>query len=231
MTALADTVAANLDAVRARLRDAAGPTAERIRIVAVTKGFGGDAIEAARQAGLDDIGENYAAELLEKWVEGPRWHFLGAIQRNKVRSLAAKVDLWQGVDRIAAGREIARRAPGAAVLVQVNLAGDPERNGCSFEEAPALVEELQGEGLDVRGVMGVAPDGPPDTVARPLFRRLAQLAADLGLPEVSMGMSGDVEVAVQEGATMVRLGTALFGPRPPRSGTRRLGSPEEASSG
>lgn len=228
---LAATVAANLEGARRRMRDAAGEAADRVRVVAVTKGFGADAVDAARRAGLVDVGENYAPELLGKWVEGLRWHFLGAVQRNKVKALAPKVDLWQGLDRPAAGAEIARRAPGAAVLVQVNLAGDPHRNGCSFAEAPGLVDTLRGDGLDVRGLMGVAPEGPPDTVARPLFRRLAGLAHELGLAEVSMGMTADLEVAVQEGATMVRLGTALFGPRPPRPGTRRLGSAQEASSG
>ena len=228
---LGAAVAGRLDAVRRRMHEAAGPRTAAVRIVAVTKGFGPEAVAAARAAGLDDIGENYAPELLDKWCAGPTWHFLGAVQRNKVKALAGKVGLWQSVDRVAAGAEIARRAPGAAVLVQVNLAADPNRNGCSFGEAPALVGALRDEGLDVRGLMGVAPEGPPDTVARPLFRRLAELSADLGLDELSMGMTGDLEVAVQEGATMVRLGTALFGPRPPRRGTRRLGSAQEASSG
>lgn len=218
MSALGDLVAANLAGVRARIGD-------HVRIVAVTKGFGADAVDAAVAAGLDDIGENYGPELLDKWRAGPRWHFLGGIQRNKVRALAPKVDLWQGVDRIAAGREIAKRAPGAAVLVQVNLAGDPQRIGCTFDDAPALTGALRHAGLDVRGLMGVAPQGPPDSVARPLFRRLAELAQRLELAELSMGMSGDVEVAVAEGATMVRLGTALFGPRPPRPRTHE---PERA---
>src|SRR3954447_2340927 len=121
----AELVVSNLEQARARIRAAGG---QDVRIVAVTKGFGADAVAAARQAGLTDLGENYADELIAKWEAGPRWHFLGANQRNKVRAMAEKVGLWQGVDREAAGREIAKRAPGAAVLVQVNLSGDPRRN-------------------------------------------------------------------------------------------------------
>jgi pyridoxal phosphate enzyme (YggS family) len=212
-SAVAD-VAANLAEVRDRIR-AAGGDPERITVVAVTKGFGADAVEAAVAAGLRDIGENYAGEVVAKAaaVSGVRWHFLGHVQRNKVARLAPLVHLWHGVDRAAAGAAIAARAAGAGVLVQVNVTGDPARNGCPWDGAPALVDELRAVGLDVRGLMAVGPDGDPGA-ARPLFRRLASLAASLGLAETSMGMSADLEVAVQEGATMVRPGTALFGPRP-----------------
>jgi pyridoxal phosphate enzyme (YggS family) len=226
-TACAALVASNLEQVRARIRAAGG---DDVQIVAVTKGFGSDAVSAAREVGLTDLGENYADELIAKWQPDMRWHFLGTVQRNKVRALAEKVDVWQGVDREAAGREIAKRAPGAAVLVQVNLAGDPRRNGCTFAEAPGLVDTLLGLHLDVRGVMGVAPAGPPES-ARSSFRRLAGLAASLKLSEVSMGMTADLEIAVQEGATSVRLGTALFGPRPEPRPVRRLVSRGEAASG
>jgi pyridoxal phosphate enzyme (YggS family) len=227
MSSCAALVASNLEQARVRIRSAGG---HDVRIVAVTKGFGADAVAAARYAGLTDLGENYADELVAKWEMGPQWHFLGTIQRNKVRALADKVGLWQGVDREAAGMEIAKRAPGAAVLIQVNLSGDRRRNGCTFADAPALVDSLRAMQLDVRGVMGVAPAGEPET-ARPPFRRLASLAASLELSEVSMGMTGDLEVAVEEGATMVRLGTALFGPRPERQPVRRLVSGGEAASG
>jgi uncharacterized pyridoxal phosphate-containing UPF0001 family protein len=101
------------------------------------------------------------------------------------------------------------------VLVQVNVSGEPQKRGCSFEAAPGLAGGLRDLGLDVGGVMAVGPAGPPEG-ARAGFRRVAELADRLGLRERSMGMSGDLEVAVAEGATMVRLGTALFGPRPPR---------------
>jgi pyridoxal phosphate enzyme (YggS family) len=220
---LADEVAARLADVRERIRGAGGDPA-RVRVVAVTKGLGVEAVAAAVAAGLADVGENYAGELAAKMAAAAdlpvRWHFLGHVQRNKVRRIAAGVHLWQGVDRLAAGEEIARRRPGAAVLVQVNLTGAPGRNGCRWEEAPELAAALARLGLDVRGLMGVGPAGDPED-ARPLFRRLARLAGSLGLAEVSMGMSGDLEVAVQEGATMVRLGTALFGPRPDAPVARR----------
>lgn len=223
MAVVADEVAARLAAVRARIA-AAGGDPERVRVVAVTKGLGVDAVRAAVAAGIADVGENYAGELAAKMAGAGdlpvRWHFLGHVQRNKVRRIAAGVHLWQGLDRVAAGEEIARRRPGAAVLVQVNLTGAPGRNGCAWDDAPGLVEALAGLGLKVRGVMGVGPEGDPEA-ARPLFRRLAELAAALGLVEVSMGMSADLEVAVQEGATMVRVGSALFGPRPDPAAARR----------
>jgi uncharacterized pyridoxal phosphate-containing UPF0001 family protein len=133
------------------------------------------------------------------------------VQRNKVRAIAAAVDIWQAVDRLAAGTEISRRAPGAEVLVQVNVSGEAQRNGCDPDEARALVDDLVGLGLDVRGLMAVGPAPPQD--ARPAFRLLAALADRLGLPVRSMGMSDDLEAAVSEGSTMVRVGRALFGPR------------------
>lgn len=209
-----------VEQVRARIA-AAGRRPDDVAIVAVTKGFGPNAVEAAVAAGLHDCGENYAQELLAKAAAtgavGVRWHFMGPVQRNKVAALAAHVALWQGVDRIAAAAEIARRAPGARVLVQVNLSGDPARPGSEWGEAPALVEEAVDLGLEVGGLMGVAGRKG----AREQFRRLAALATRLGLTEVSMGMSGDFEVAVQEGSTMVRIGTALFGARPGAAQVRR----------
>jgi uncharacterized pyridoxal phosphate-containing UPF0001 family protein len=204
-------------------------------VVAVTKGFGVAAVEAASAAGLHDVGENYAQELAEKAgaaspTDGRRWHFLGRVQRNKVRTIAAAVHLWQGVDRVAAGAEIAKRAPGARVLVQVRIdgagsvgrngSGATDRNGCDPGEVPALVERLDGMGLDVRGLMAVGPAGPPE-LARAGFRQVAALADKLGLAERSMGMSEDLGVAVEEGSTMVRVGRGLFGARPIAPKTRR----------
>ena len=201
-------------AVRERIAGT-GRDPATVTVVAVTKGFGADAVRAAVDAGLVDVGENQAQQLLAKVGEGVpaevRWHFLGPVQRNKVRKLAPHVALWHGIDRPAAGAEVARHRPGAAVLVQVNLSGDEARPGCGWDEAPALVEGLRGDGLDVRGLMGVASRGEG---ARDQFRRLAALRDDLGLDELSMGMSGDLEVAVEEGATIVRIGAALFGARP-----------------
>jgi uncharacterized pyridoxal phosphate-containing UPF0001 family protein len=191
-------------------------TGDDVTVVAVTKGFGPDAVHAALDAGIADIGENYAQELLVKAAAAPapglaRWHFLGHVQRNKVRGLAPHVALWQSVDRAGVV------PPEAHALVQVNLSGLAARNGCTWDEAPVLVERLGQAGVDVQGVMGVAGPGDP----RPQFRRLRALAESLGLPVVSMGMSGDYEIAAEEGSTMVRLGTVLFGPRPNPEGLRR----------
>ena len=219
------TFTERLGEARERIQRAGGdPT--RVRVVAVTKAFGPEAVEAALGGWLYDIGENYAQELLAKreaclsaGLPPATWHFLGPLQRNKAKALAPAVDLWQAVDRVEAGRSIARHAPGAAVLVEVRT-GEATKAGCAVEDAPALVDELRGLGLDVRGLMTIGPAGDPER-ARPGFARLAALAAQLELAEVSMGMSGDLEVAIQEGATIVRLGTALFGPRPDRGDLRR----------
>jgi hypothetical protein len=209
-------VRAALEEVRDRI-SAAGGDAERLRVLAVTKGFGADAIEAALGAGLRDVGENYAAELADKWHAteggGATWHFVGAIQRNKVARLAPLVDCWQSVSRLEEGAEIARRRPGADVLVQVALRDAPGRNGVVPERVPALVAALGDLGLAVRGLMTVAPREP--AAAREAFGAVRRLADDLGLAERSMGMSEDLEAAVAEGSTMVRIGRALFGPRPP----------------
>jgi PLP dependent protein len=241
----ADVVTARVVALRRRIEDA-GRDPAGVRIVAVTKGFAAGAIDAARRAGLYDIGENYADELLAKVAslgegapdadadatDGPadtarragdgdgaagepptRWHYLGAVQRRRVRMLAPVVSCWQTLSRASEGDTIASHAPGVAVLVEVDTTTVPGRNGCAPSEVPALVSSLRGGGLDVRGLMTVGPPGPPDE-SRPAFRLTARLARDLGLPEVSMGMSDDLEVALSEGSTMVRVGRALFGERP-----------------
>jgi pyridoxal phosphate enzyme (YggS family) len=209
------SVADGLAAVRRRIERAGGDP-DRVRLVAMTKGFGADAVRAAVAAGLEDIGESYAQELLAKAPESPpgvRWHFAGRLQTNKVKALAPHVHLWHSVDRAGLGAEIARRAPGAHVLVQVNVSGEPQKGGCEPGATAALVDELRGRGLVVGGLMAIGPIGEPEA-ARPGFRRLAGLADELGLAERSMGMSGDLEVAVEEGATIVRVGTGLFGARP-----------------
>jgi pyridoxal phosphate enzyme (YggS family) len=223
-TLTATDVAGRLAEVRARI-EAAGRAPGDVVVVAVTKGFGVDAVEAANAAGIVDVGENYAQELAAKVGEagddaGRRWHFLGGIQRNKVRLIAAAVHLWQGVDRVSAGEEIARRAPGAKVLVQVRITADDARNGCHPDEVPELVERLDHLGLDVRGLMAVGPAGPPE-LARPGFREVSALADRLGLVERSMGMTDDLGVAVEEGSTMVRVGRGLFGARPGAPKLRR----------
>ncbi len=188
----------------------------------MTKGFGPWAVESALGAGLLDVGENYASELLEKAAAvsarpdgtgAPTWHFLGSIQRNKVPGLAGHVGLWQSVAREVEGARIAQFSPGAAVLVQVDDTGLPGRNGCPPTGVPALVADLRSLGLAVRGLMTVAAPGR----AQANFEVVRRLADDLGLEERSMGMSEDLEAAVAAGSTMVRIGRALFGERTPRT--------------
>jgi pyridoxal phosphate enzyme (YggS family) len=217
----AATVAEAARRVRDRIA-AAGGDPSSVAIVAVTKGFGIEAVQAAVAAGLVACGENYGQELVAKAndpgaPDAVSWHFLGKVQRNKVRAMAPHVALWQGVDRVAAGEAIQRAAPGAAVLVQVNLTGDATRNGCGWDDVAGLVERLRGLGLDARGLMGVA--GLEGAASQ--FARLAALGRRLGLRELSMGMSGDLEDAVRAGTTMVRVGTALFGARPGGAEARR----------
>lgn len=234
MSAPAGTdLGARLDTVRERIV-AAGGDPERIDLIAVTKGFGADAVRSALDHGLVDIGESYAQEMAAKVDEldaaspsspsppppvQPRWHFIGRLQSNKVRKIAPFVTLWQSVDRLSLGAEIAQRAPGAAVLAQVGLTGEESKGGCPEARLPALVDGLRDLGLDVRGLMTIGPLGPPED-ARPVFRKLRQLAERYEVVDCSMGMSADLEVAVEEGTTMVRLGSALFGPRPRTAGVR-----------
>lgn len=223
-------LAGRLAELRARI-ERAGADPDRVTLVAVTKGFGPDAVRHALDLGLHDVGENYAQELLAKAEAGAapaggapsggadpavRWHFIGRLQRNKVRRIAPLVHLWQSVDRIELGREIARHAPGARVLVQVDVSGEQQKGGCPPTAVAALVTGLRHAGLDVRGLMAVGPTGEPEA-ARPGFGLLRHLADDLDLDLRSMGMSADLEIAVSEGSNMVRLGTALFGSRPTRT--------------
>lgn len=227
-------IARRLDQVRERIRGAGGDP-DQVRIVAVTKGFDVAVPRAALLAGLVDLGESYAQELVAKAAElaarpvaadaaegvgvapgvVPRWHVIGRLQRNKVRALAPHVHLWQSVDRLDLGTEIARRAPGAAVLAQVNVTGEPQKGGCAPADLEALVAGLADAGLDVRGLMAVGRAGD-EPATREGFAWLVAAADRLGLAERSIGMSDDLELAVEAGATMVRLGRDLFGPRPPR---------------
>jgi len=220
----------------ARVRDriaAAGGDPEVIRLVAVTKGQPTQVVQAATEAGLVDLGESYAQELttkadeMDEVADQPeprlRWHFIGHLQKNKVKQLAPVVHLWQSVDRLSVASEVARRAPGAAVLVQVNVSDAPQQGGCQPSLTASVVEGCTDLGLEVRGLMAIGVQGPPDA-QRAGFRTLRTLADALGLPERSMGMSSDLEAAVAEGTTMVRVGTALFGERvSPRGGSSAVG--------
>lgn len=224
-SALVSQVSSNLATVRGRIETAGGDPAATT-VVAVTKGFGEASVRAARTVGLLDLGENYAQELLSKLAatgDDVRWHFLGPVQRNKVASLAGHVDLWHGVDRVAVGETIARHRPGARVLVQVNATGEASKHGCRPEDTADVVSALRRLPIEVAGLMAIGPEGPPEA-ARPGFRVVAELGRRLGLTELSMGMTDDLEVAVQEGATIVRIGRALFGPRHRRTPPATVGS-------
>jgi pyridoxal phosphate enzyme (YggS family) len=224
MTAAAADVATRLHDVRRRVADA-GSDPDAIRIVAVTKGFGNDAVAAANAAGLLDIGENYAQELLDKTGEASpdvRWHFLGVVQRNKVARLSPWVRAWHGLDRQAAADAVAKASPGVEVFVEVNVSGVASRPGCAPEDVDALVAHCRTLPLDVSGLMAVGPTGDLDG-SRQCFRFLARRARELGLRDLSMGMSDDFEVAVAEGATTLRLGRVLFGPRPRRGKGATIG--------
>ncbi len=214
---LADDVAARLAGVRRRLADT-GRT--DVQILAVTKGFGGEAIIAAQAAGCSAIGENYAQELLVKRGAvrpGCEVHFIGRLQSNKVRQLADLVDVYATVDRPSLITEIARRAPGARILVQVDTTGEPGKGGCHPADVESLVDTARSAGLTVEGLMTVGPTHGTAEDAREGFRAVRAMTTALGLTVCSMGMSADMDVAVQEGSTQVRLGSALFGARPARA--------------
>jgi len=188
----------------------------RTRLLPVTKAFGPEAVLAVLAAGHRAVGENYAQELLAKHEAiGDRsveWHMIGTVQRNKVRRLVGPVAVWQTIDRPSLVSEVARRSPGGRILVQVDCLGVPGRGGCPPDEVESLVVSALAAGLDVAGLMAVGAAGDP-AATRAVFRTVADLADDLELEERSMGMSDDLESAVEHGSTMVRIGRALFGER------------------
>lgn len=196
--------------------------ASGVEVVAVTKGFDAAVVEAAIDVGCGAIGENYAAEcrakldqLLARGVTVPRLHFIGRLQTNKVKTIAGLVDLYESVDRARLIDEIARRQPGAAVLIQVNSTGEATKGGCDPAEVPDLVERAMAAGLRVRGLMTVGPTSGDEAETRAAFGRVREMVDRWGLEVCSMGMSDDLEIAVESGSTEVRIGSALFGRRPP----------------
>jgi len=215
--------------VRAEIarRQAAARRTHPVTIIAVTKGFGPDAVAAALAAGLTDVGENRVQEALEKIATpvGPRatWHLIGHLQRNKAKLVAGRFALVHSLDSIALADELDRRAAARAVaqrvLVQVNVAGETQKDGCSLAEAPALARHVAAlPHLALEGLMTIAPFTDAADVQRRTFRELRMLRdalqeEGLWLPTLSMGMSADYALAVEEGATAIRLGTVLFGPR------------------
>jgi PLP dependent protein len=205
---------------------AIGGWTHAVRIVAVTKTHGPEAVRAAAAAGLTDIGENRVQEAMEKQdaLAGVRvdWHLIGTLQRNKARHAVGRFALIHSVDRLDLAAELDRRAAEGsrqAVLVQVNCSDEPQKGGVEPDGLPALLDTLGGLArLEVRGLMTMSALTDDVGEQRRAFRRLRELR-DAGersghqLPELSMGMSGDFAVAVEEGATMIRIGTLLFGER------------------
>jgi PLP dependent protein len=226
-----DAVAGRVAAVRERIAAAAeraGRDPDGVTLVAVAKLQPPEAARAAVAAGVPDLGENYAQELAAKAaeVQGARWHFIGRLQRNKARQLVELGALVHSLDSLAGARALGARAVEAGTvagaLVQVEL----ERRAAAHGVPAAELEEFvaacrQVEGLRLHGLMLMPPPSDSAELTRPLFRRLAELARPFGgdLKELSMGMTADYEVAVEEGATMVRVGTAIFGPRPVKKRT------------
>jgi len=219
-----DHVQFNLARVHDRISDAGG-NPDRVTLIAVTKEQPAEAVDAALALGLIDVGENRADALIDRAAahasEEARWHYLGQIQRNKIRRAAPYVALWQSVDRAEVGAAIARHVPDARVLVQVNLTDDPQRGGAAIDDVPPLVRDLVADGLDVQGLMAVGPLGGSE-LARDGFTSVVRCADALGLPIRSIGMSDDLEVAIECGSTMVRVGAALFGARPKATPSRHV---------
>lgn len=208
-------------------RQVAGGWTHPVTVLAVTKGFGPDAVKAALDAGLTAVGENRVQEALEKMehpeCRGAEWHVIGHLQRNKAKLVPGKFVSVQSVDSVELAEELDRRASAQEVrlrvLVQVNVAGESQKSGCEPAEVPGLVRRLTRlERLTVDGLMTMAPLTEDEAIQRRAFRGLREIRDRLQedgiwLQTLSMGMSGDFGTAVQEGATLIRLGTALFGAR------------------
>jgi len=185
------------------------------RILAVTKAFPAELVSRAIALGLTDIGESYAQEVLEKAdaYTDCSLHFIGRIQRNKVRKIAEHVSLWHSVDRAEIVREIAKRRPGAELLIQVNPSKDPTKAGVQPEEVATLLAEAEVGGATVKGLMTIGVHGDVKAT-RDTFHVVRELADQFALTECSMGMSGDYRDALEAGSTIIRVGSLLFGDRP-----------------
>ncbi len=217
-----------LDQLQERIERAcarAGRSTREVSLVAVSKAHPDEAVRAAYACGLRVFGENYAQELARKAealadLPDIRWRFIGHLQRNKIKLVERASATIDTVDSAKLAEAVSARAVSQGtqveLLLQVNVGRESQKSGCAPTEVGALVESVRAlPNVELRGLMTVAPhyENPDD--ARPVFAALRALAETHGLPELSMGMTHDLEAAVQEGATMLRVGTALFGPRPP----------------
>lgn len=221
--------AAALDRVRERIALAcqrSGREPGSVQLVAVSKGHSEELIRLAYGQGMRLFGENYAQELAEKAaalgdLPDIRWRFIGHLQRNKIklveraRATVDTVDSSRLAEAISA--RAAQRGATVEVLIQVNIGEERQKSGCKPDEVPALIDAVRAlPNVSLRGLMAVAPHFEDPEATRPIFAALRQLAEAHGLSELSMGMTHDLEQAVEEGSTMLRIGTAIFGPRPAR---------------
>lgn len=222
-----DTIAASLAQVQARIAAAcrrAGRPDGDVQLLAVSKLQPAALIRAAHAAGHRDFGENYAQELRDKAAEladlDLRWHAIGPLQSNKVKYVARHAASFHALDRLEVARELSARRQGdpIEVYVEVNIAGEDQKHGVPPADAPALVAQARElPGLRLVGLMCMPPQGDADWQpehSRPWFRALRELAHGLGLRGLSMGTTDDFEVAIEEGATVVRVGRSIFGERP-----------------
>jgi pyridoxal phosphate enzyme (YggS family) len=225
-------IADNIQNINKQINDATsrcGRLREEIRLVAVSKTHGASAIDEAAAAGQLIFGENYFQELSTKslQVKNPvEWHFIGHLQSNKVRQIAGLVSMIHSVDRLSLAQEIDRQwekiGKVCDILVQVNVSGETSKSGATSAETTELVKQISKlPHLKLRGLMTMPPFFDEPECARPYFRELKELADTISreeipgvsMKELSMGMSGDFEVAIEEGATLLRIGTAIFGER------------------
>jgi pyridoxal phosphate enzyme (YggS family) len=226
------TVKANIERIRSAIAGAAlraGRKAADVRLMAVTKTVDDDRIMEAIEAGVDIIGESYVQEAkrkIEKMGRNIEWHMIGYLQSNKAKYAVKLFDMIHSVDRMDLAVELDRRAGAAAlatkILVEVNISGEKTKSGVPYKEAMRLVKDISSlDNLSIQGLMTMAPwfDNPED--ARPYFKAVRELRDRIveeninrvEMRELSMGMSGDYEVAVEEGATIVRVGRNIFGER------------------
>jgi len=219
------SIAENLACVRERIEQAcrrAGRSTGEVTLVGVTKGHPAEAIEEACAAGLRDVGENRVQEAQAK-IEAlasrgvrPRWHLIGHLQTNKAKTASNLFAIIHSVDSLRLAQALSRQAEEpVSILLEVNVAQEASKFGFTPDELPQVFADIAAlPHLDVRGLMTVAPMADDPERVRPVFRRLRELRDELGLRELSMGMTDDFEVAIEEGATMVRVGRAIFGSRP-----------------
>ncbi|WP_166269708.1 YggS family pyridoxal phosphate-dependent enzyme [Marinobacter caseinilyticus] len=233
-----NSIADNIGSVTRRIQKAtlaAGREPGCVRLLAVTKTRHPDELRTAAEAGQTAFGENYVQEAIDKMdalrdVPGLEWHFIGPIQSNKTRIIAERFDWVHSVDRLKIAKRLSEQRPASSpplnLCIQVNIDDEDSKSGCSLADLPALARSISSlPGVTLRGLMAIPDPGQPERQLRQSFRQLADALKRLrdsddlpGTPDtLSMGMSGDLDIAIAEGATCVRVGTALFGARPPKS--------------